>query len=548
LARLDFVTLGIALGVFAFTLAVFALGLLHLLNVVTFWALPLTLLAASSGYLRRTWRSHGVATWQALKQLRLGPASVFLVLLGVAGAAALYVQILTPENFSFDTRWYHLPMAQRYAMSHAISRFDEGFWMGAYPQLATYLYVWAFLAPLPLLFDRLELCAHLEFVVFILTLAQIPVLARVLVPRSRPWLGWVALFAFPAIYLYDSNLHAGSDHFAAFFAVPIALTFWRAWRHFEPRNVLLFAAFVSAAALTKYTALLIVAPPGLALLFRALWLSGKLRDRRTLLALGLLVLAPLVLTTPHWLKNWVWYGDPIYPILHARWPGRPWSADAATQLAILETVARPGALDMAGLLAALRSTVMFSFEANDWYDLRRNFPEFGSLFTLTIPALLFVRRPGRIAWLTAGAMVAVFCWYLLSHYERFLQVVLPWMVAATVAMLVRIWQLGLWPRLALHSHSQLDRRFSRASLAAAGAVGLRGCAQPTQGVRAVLDLGRCGSEALRAAGSRCGHDPGLQPQLDHRPPSKSDQLRSLARAGRDSRDLATARDDSSAVA
>ena len=449
LPRLDFLTFGVALGVFGFILGVFGLGLLHLLNVVTFFALPLGLLAVSAGYLRRMYRSLGKATLESLRQLRFSLVSVTLIGLGAVGIAALYLQILTPESFSFDSRWYHLPLAQRYAFSHSISRFGEGFWMAAYPQLASYLYAWAFLAPSPLLFDRLELCAHVEFTVFLLTLVQIPVLVRALVPGSRPWLGWVALFAFPAIYLYDSNLHAGADHIAAFFAVPIALSFWRAFRHFEPKNVLLFSVFVSAAALSKYTGLLMVVSPGLALLLRAVWLALKHRDRRTAFALGLLVLAPLLLTTPHWLKNWVWYGDPIYPILHARWPGRPWSEDASVQLAILETVARPGKLDLNGLLLALRSTVTFSFEANDWFDLRKNYPEFGSLFTITLPALVFVRRPGRIAWLALGALSAVFFWYLLSHYERFLQVVLPWMVAVTVAMLVRIWQLGWWPRLAM---------------------------------------------------------------------------------------------------
>jgi hypothetical protein len=449
LPRLDFLVFGVALGVFAFTLAVFALGLCHLLNGVTFLALPLGFLALSYRYLLRTWHSVGAATWQLLQRVKLSLPSIALTGLGAVGIAVLYLQILTPENFSFDSRWYHLPIAQRYAFSHAISRFDEGFWMAAYPQLTSYLYAWAFLAPLPLLFDRLELCAHLEFTVFLLTLAQIPVLVRALVPRSRPWLSWVALFAFPAIYLYDSNLHAGADHFAAFFAVPVALAFWRTWRHFDAKHVVLFSIFVSAAALTKYTAILIVLPPGLALLARALWLTAKRRDRRTALGLALLVLAPLLLTTPHWLKNWVWYGDPIYPILNAHLPGRPWSSDAATQLALLEGVARPGTLTAQGLQAALLSTVTFSFEANDWYELRRNFPEFGSLFTLTLPALVFIRRPGRIAWLSLGSMLAIFFWYLLSHYERFLQAVLPWLVAATVAVLIRIWQLGVWPRLAL---------------------------------------------------------------------------------------------------
>jgi hypothetical protein len=449
LPRLDFITFGAALGVFCFGLAIFALGLLHLLNVVTFVGLPLAFFLGAHRYLLSRWREGGQSLLRVLSELRFQPRSVLLMALGALGIALLYVQILTPDGFSFDTRWYHIPIAQRYALTHAVTRFDEGFWMAAYPQLTTYIFTWAMLAPLPLLFDRLELCVHLEFVVFLLSLAQIPVLVRVLVPNSRPWLSWVALFAFPAIFLYDSNLHAGADHVAAFFAVPIALSLWRAWRHFDARNVALFSIFVSAAALTKYTSLLIVVPAGFALLGRALWLTATRRDRRAALGLVALVAVPLLLTSTHWLKNWIWYGDPVYPILNQHLSLRPWSPDAAGQLAILESVGRPAALTTDGLLAGLRSTVMFSFVANDWYVLRHNVPLFGSLFTLTLPALAFIRRPARIAWLSALSMVAVFVWYMLSHYERFLQAALPWLVAATAAALIRIWQLGFWPRLAL---------------------------------------------------------------------------------------------------
>jgi hypothetical protein len=46
-------------------------------------------------------------------------------------------------------------------------------------------------------------------------------------------------------------------------------------------------------------------------------------------------------------------------------------------------------------------------------------------------------------------MLAVFVWYLFSHYDRFLQAVLPWMVVATAACVLMIWQTGWLARVAL---------------------------------------------------------------------------------------------------
>lgn len=160
--------------------------------------------------------------------MRLRPAlSIRLSALPVVGLASLalvliYFQQLSPEVFSFDARWYHMPMAQRYAPSGAIGPFQEGFWPGAFPQLLTYVDAWVVLMPRSILVDRLEICSHLEFVLCLVTLAQIPVFVRRIVPRAKAGLAWTILLAFPSIYLCDGNFHGGVDHVAGFWAIPIA--------------------------------------------------------------------------------------------------------------------------------------------------------------------------------------------------------------------------------------------------------------------------------------------------------------------------------------
>jgi hypothetical protein len=179
-------------GAFAFGLAIFCVGLVHGLNVVTFFALPAAFFAFGA---RGLW-----ADVQRLRRrVRVGQLRVSLWLLaallfGCVAFGLLYIQSMHPAGFTFDARWYHLTLGQRYALSHKVGPFAEGFWNAAWPHLFSYQYAWAFLAPLPLIFDRLELCEHLEVVSVLLTVAQIPVMVRRLVPRAPVSLTWAVFF------------------------------------------------------------------------------------------------------------------------------------------------------------------------------------------------------------------------------------------------------------------------------------------------------------------------------------------------------------------
>jgi hypothetical protein len=463
LTLVERLTLGLPVGVFVFGLGVFGLGVTGLVEATLL--LPLLFLAL--GW--RRLQDDGRRIWRHVfhrRVPRVSAAGLFVFLAGALGVTVLYAQVLSPQATSFDVRWYHAPLAQRYALSGGVVRLEEGFWLGAYPQLLTYIYTWVFVMP-GALFDRLATCIALEVLLFVATLAQIPVLLRRLLPGVSVRFSWVVLLFFPGIYLYDSNLHGGADHFAAFFAVPIALAAQRAFVRFTPARTLLFALFLSAAALTKYSAACIVVPAALAMVARAIHLAVTTRSTSSLRALGILVGASVVLTAPHWLKNWLWYGDPLYPALHAYFDARPWNPDAIHDYVSLTKVARSAPMASAGLLQALEASVTFSFVPNDWDVLHRDWPVFGSLFTLTIPCLPFLRGARRLLPLYAAAMAAVVVWYLLNHFDRLLQPVLPWMAAATGGALALLWRAGphlRWaavPLLAIQCIWGLDVPFIR---------------------------------------------------------------------------------------
>jgi hypothetical protein len=444
--------LQLALGLYLFFLAMFLGGVLELYGQVFALAMPLGLTAVGLVDARRRLRRYvPVAARVFRRPVRFdSPLAFAIVLFGLAGVAMVYFPILTPDNVAADARWYHLTLAEHYAAQGGIARTPEGSFVAAYPQMATVVYTWAFLLPRTTLFDRIEIAAHLEFMIFLWTLAGVGVLAQRLVPQCRARLAWAALFLFPGIFLYDSNLSVAADHVLAFWAAPIFLVFLRAWPALEPRRCLLLAVMLAGAALTKYQAGCLVVIPALALLVRAGFLS--LRGRRLSPWVGPLVagVSALVLTAPHWAKNAIWYHDPFYPLLHRVFPDRPWSNDASTYF---ERIFRAALWTPVGTLSERlqqtgKALFTFSFKPNDWFGFHGAFPVFGSLFTLTSFCVPLLGRQRRLWALVGSCYGAIFIWYWGSHQDRYLQAVLPWMAAATAATLVKLWQSGLIARAA----------------------------------------------------------------------------------------------------
>jgi len=437
-----------ASGVLLFGLGMFVGGILGLYGRVFFvaWPVLLTLFAG-----RAPWRTLGLAARRFSVAARGGDRSLWprtpfelaRALFLVLGLIGVYLQVITPGNVSFDARWYHLSIAEQYAFRGAIERFPEGWYLGAYPQLATWLYTWAFLLP-GSLFDRVALAAHIEWLLFLATVPAIGLVVRhLLKPDYVRWTGG-ALFLFPSIYIYDTNLNVGSDHVMAFWAGPLALGVIALIAQPSAKRVLLASLPAAGALLTRYQSIYLLVPASLILLF-------VLARARELRLIGLGVGSLLVLTTPHWLKNIIFYGDPLYPVLHAYLPARPFHPGAADAMLgqYLPTVFAMTGTVWERLCELAGALWTFSFIAHNWSVLNLPQPTFGSLFTLLGLALPFLPRAKRIWGLLLVCYVGVGIWYWTNHQIRFLQALVPWMAACVVALCVRIWQLGAAPRLAL---------------------------------------------------------------------------------------------------
>jgi hypothetical protein len=433
----EHLALACPLGVLAFYVASFALSSIGLGGPASFVLCPVLLVALGAREFLRTAKRlrHHSRHW--MRRPAFGALGAAALVFGVLGVAYLWFVLLTPLNASYDARWFHLPIAEAYASGRGIAHFEEGWVHGAYPHLASLLYAWALGAP-GSLFDRIETAAHLELAIFVMTLLGVPAIVRRLLGRRAP-LSWVAVFLFPGIFCYDSGLVLGADHVAALFSPAIFLLSLRYLEAPSRGGAFLLGAVLAGAVATKYSAL-IVLPLSVAII-----LARVARDVRTPRATRVwapawaVVPAFVVLTAPHWLKNWLAYGDPLFPLLRGVLPAHPWTPAAEAPYATWFHLHRPP-LDVHGLWEMTKTLVTFSFVPHDFSVYHGDIPVFGSLFTLCTPLLAFLGRRPRLFWLFAGTYLGIAAWFWIHQFDRYLQVLVPWMAAATAAVLALLWR------------------------------------------------------------------------------------------------------------
>jgi hypothetical protein len=156
-----------------------------------------------------------------------------------------------------------------------------------------------------------------------------------------------------------------------------------------------------------------------------------------------------LITTPHWLKNWIWYGDPLFPALYQHLSLRPYHPHATEALEqTTKLLARPHGTLTEQLGQIWRGAVRFPFRTHERPDFHKDWPIFGPLFHLSVFWLPFLRGSKRTWHLFLATFAGLFFWYFFNHWERYLQPMIPWMAAVTAATLVLIWRRGRVTKLA----------------------------------------------------------------------------------------------------
>ncbi|HET7545156.1 MAG TPA: hypothetical protein VFK05_35065 [Polyangiaceae bacterium] len=436
--------LAFSFGVLAFHGLVWLFGMLGRLNRAACLLLPGLLLFAGA---REAWALRGRLSRLAKVFAGKGRPAARPVAVYWLGGFTLFVlagHALTTASIGYDAAWYHLPIAEIYSARHAIRPLADGWYLGTFPQLASVLYAWALTAAHePAL--SFTSAAMVEVALVALAVFSIVPCVRALTPgRGRANWAWATIALFPAVYLYPPRIEA--DYAAAAFAPALLLTTIRAYRRFEARELSAWAIALGGVALTKYSAVSLLAFPTLVMTLRALErLLGPASERRAVLrALGAAAGAFLLVTAPHWFKNLIYYGDPLFPQLSG--PGAFTSLTRQFYLGFMKELWRPSP-GWPGVVQTLRAMFTFSFEPHEYSNYNPGHAIFGSLFSMTLAPLLFLRRARRaLAWHVA-VLMGVCVWFRIHHQDRYLLALVPWMCAVTGATIRELCAQGVLPRL-----------------------------------------------------------------------------------------------------
>jgi hypothetical protein len=449
LPPLEKLVVSMAVGLVAFVIAMYVAGALAWFTPVLSIALPVAMIAmggpavlvdlAQARQHRRFVDAAAGFPRPTPRPLAVGRLETAVFIVGLLCLALVYLQCLTPASLNYDSRWYHLSVAEDYAREGRIVPFLADY-NRAYPQLTALLHTWAWLVPGLDHGVRCMLALHTEFFLFVWTLAGVSAGAGWLLDDARAArVAGMAFFLFPVIYVYDSNIGGSADRILAFFAAPLFLAAARTAREhpFSPRWAALCGICAGGAVLTKYQAVFLLVP--VALIVGGGWLWAVLRKRslalRDLLAPAVLAGCFAAVVSPHFLKNWIFYRNPIYPFENRFFPGWPRVPDTALLWGKinLSDVTPHGSWSTRLADAVLRLVRM---------PFRRPYA-FGFTFNLLVPALCFLPRARRI-WLgVLAGVAAILTWgWLVTPNDRYAMAFLPWLVMVVAAISVRAWELG----------------------------------------------------------------------------------------------------------
>ncbi len=497
---------GMTLGFLGFGLLMYALGFLGLYGPIAGVTIPLVLGAAGAGEMPRLWGEVRNATAAPAASTGVGRiVALGATLLGGLGVGLVYLEALTPDSFNFDAIWYHVPIAQDYARLGRIVPFFADNHRG-YPHLASLLHTWALLVPgvdpLPL---RWMLMLHLEFAMVLWRIVGALAIAQFLLQGRRVPGLWAVFFLYPSIFIYDQNIGGSADHVLGATAAPIALGLLRFLPEFRIRWAILTGLAAGVHMLTKYQAVYMVAAVALLTCGRALWflfagrVAGKALGRRlsvdgaklpswraTLLVPCLLAGVALAASSPHFLKNAVFYQNPFYPFARQAFPSSfeawkyPSSKGAEKEDGADDSAApaKKGGKTKASNATPVEATSPYDFRfksrAFDWLpqgdgvvervvwihktmlewpfltanrNLTNQRPYMGGLFVLLLPVAFLVRDRRR----TLGALGVCYCafgvWAATTANDRYLLSFLSVPIGVSAALLVRLSEFGTLARL-----------------------------------------------------------------------------------------------------
>lgn len=450
--------LSMAVGLVAFVLSLYVAGAVGAFHPSVALGLPVLFVT----FARRELRRLVARTIDELRAPVQESAAMAMfrrvaVIWCVIGFAVVYVIAFSPEAISLDAAWYHLPIAHDYVRAGRIVPFLSEY-NRTLPHLASMMYTWAFL--LPGVHNPFEwmLALHLEFVMLAWRTVAVAAAAQWMLGDRNVRGLWTGVMLFPLLFAFAHSVTAGAEHFLGFWAVPVLLATVRLLDRFDLRWAAVLGVVSGGSILTKYQAIYMITACGAMVVVRWCWLWIERRRGRTEVTARTLWLAPLVVmgvglgvASPHFIKNYLFYGDPMYPFLMGKLAGaHPNNPEATTLFTsnLGDPDNRPTSHGIARLTDAVRNFFTFSFQPH-YVVVKQKWPLFGSLFTLLTPCVFFLRDTRRI-WVGIWCcFVVILVWTNTYLQDRYLNAAVAVFIATTMALVVRLWQMGRLARLAV---------------------------------------------------------------------------------------------------
>jgi hypothetical protein len=375
----DAVALALPLGLGLVSLTTLALGEIGFLNRIGL-AIVLAVSCELSvvGWIR-LWRE-----WHARRPIPQpsSPHDYFGQALAVAGGVvvcATLIAALSPVTDG-DALCYHLQVSKVFLTRGAVA-FLPDLHESVYPLLTEMLYAAA------LEFRGPVACRGIQWVLGAVFAANVVALARPSLGRRAWWAGAIAILV-PAV----SNGMSAPLNDVALAAFGTAAMFAWVRLHERPSNsaALVAGVFAGLALGVKYPALVLFALLTAGIVVRSLgWRSQDphLPARQWLRFAGIYVAAATAVGMWWYLRAYVYTGNPVFPFFR--------TVFGSGLDDVLAPIKRPLAVSPWNLLLALGPLTL----APDRFDSYAH--QFGPVFLLFLPALLFERAPRRVVALAA---------------------------------------------------------------------------------------------------------------------------------------------------
>ncbi len=406
------------LGLGTLSCGFLALGLIGLLHPLAIWAMLALAVVWTWPEMRRwlsRWRERRAALRPPGFFERLGATLI------VAMLAVVLVRDLAPVT-DYDGLTYHLVVPRDFVRAGRIFP-SAGESHANFPLAVNLLYIPAILLGL----ENAARLIHLGFGV--LLGLGVYSLARYLLGSLRG--AWLALFVLgttPVIGTVGGYAHI--DLGWALFQFLAVYAFLR-WRTEEKKSWLILAGLFAGFGLgSKYLGLPALGALGLAVIVQ----SGLLARRswRRVLGDGLLLgSVACAVAAPWYLKNWLWLGNPFYPLWFG---GRGW--DAYQWATLLASGTRYGPRREEGLVGLLLLP---------WDLFRHSIGYFGEIpfafptpFSLLLPLYLFVRRRAAISLILLIALLRFGSWAISARNARYLMDIYPLLSVAAAYLLTEL--------------------------------------------------------------------------------------------------------------